>query len=248
MPVFLVMLYLSIISLLFISSLLLSQLIQSEEQESNRDKCRRKNADPHQYTGDTLGFQVHKEVGINQRRGGSGNQNRRIKLQNDCLNQEKCHVSKGEHGGSDGIIPLCLFTLIEQKPVCNEHNRKYDMEAQAADAPVRLGIAAFCSGKHNVEHKEGEQNAKYSNKFQHGGRRNVAVFVLPDGLNQRSEHNTNAEEIADICEVNIEIPTDLLNVIENTQACNYAHKTECAINGLKNQLCCSVFNHNYIPL
>ena len=65
----------------------LSQPVKSEERESDRNKCSRKNANPHKNTGNTLRIQIYKEVGIDQGGGRSGNQNRRVKFQNDRLDQ-----------------------------------------------------------------------------------------------------------------------------------------------------------------
>ena len=45
----------------------LSDAVQAEEQVSYRNECYGKNAAPHQNAGYTLGFQVYKEVGIDQR-------------------------------------------------------------------------------------------------------------------------------------------------------------------------------------
>ena len=50
----------------FFLSLFLSQLIQSEEQETNRHKCRGKNTDPHQDTGNALRIQIDKEIRIEE--------------------------------------------------------------------------------------------------------------------------------------------------------------------------------------
>ena len=93
--------------------MILPQPVKPQEDEAHCDKRSGKNADPHQNTGNTLCIQIHKEIRIDQRSGGSGDENRRVELQNNCLDQKKCHVSKGKRGGSEGIVPLGLFALIE---------------------------------------------------------------------------------------------------------------------------------------
>jgi hypothetical protein len=50
------------------------------------------------------------------------------------------------------------------------HNGKNHVEANAAYSPVELGISALCTGKHDVEHKERKQNAKHTDKLEHGSR------------------------------------------------------------------------------
>ena len=67
-------------------------------------------------------------------------------------------------------------------------------------------------------------------------------------LNQRSKHNTNAKEIADVCKVHIKIPTEQVDVVKNSETCNTSYKPECAINCVENQLCGSVFNHGDLLL
>ena len=224
-----------------------SDAVQAEEQVSYRNKCYGKNADPHQNAGYALGFQVYKEVGIDQRGGCGGYQNGSVELQNDCLNQEEDNVSKGECGGSEGIIPLSLFPLIEQKPVNNVQNGKRNMENQAAHTPVCLGITAFRTGQHDVEYQEGQQNAKHTDELEDRHSRNIAVFVLLCCLDQRGKHHTEAQEIADVGEVYVEIPANGIDVVEDSETCDTANKSQRAVDGLKNQLDSSVFNHNNPP-
>jgi hypothetical protein len=121
------------------------------------------------------------------------------------------------------------------------------VEAQAANTPVCLGIAAGRAGKHNVKHKEGQKNAQHSNKLQHRNGRNVAVFFLFCRLNKSGDHHAKAKEIADVGEVNVKIPTDRADVVKNSKAGDEAYETKRAINGLENKLCGSVFNHGLSP-
>ena len=102
--------------------------------------------------------------------------------------------------------------------------------------------------QHNVEHKKGEQYAKHANKFEERKSRNVAILLLFCRLDQCGKHNAKAKKIADVCKVNVKIPTKEIDVIKNAKAGNTAYKTECAINGLKDQLCCSAFDHSASPL
>ena len=101
------------------SALFLSNPVQAEEQEANSHKGNEQNADPHQNTGNTLGIQIYKKIRIDQGGSGSGDQNGGVELQNGCLDQQEQNVSKGEGNGCEGVIPLSLFPLIEQKPVNN---------------------------------------------------------------------------------------------------------------------------------
>jgi hypothetical protein len=48
--------------------------------------------------------------------------------------------------------------------------------------------------------------------------------------------------------VDIEIPTDHIDVVKDSQRGDDADKSKGAVNCLKNQLCGSVFNHDYSPL
>ena len=48
-------------------------------------------------------------------------------------------------------------------------------------------------------------------------------------------------------ETEIDYETDRMNVVEDSHGCNYTHKSKRAINRVKNQLCCSVFNHGSSP-
>jgi hypothetical protein len=122
------------------------------------------------------------------------------------------------------------------------------VEAQAADTPVCLGIAAFCAREHNIKNKEGQKNAKHSDKFQKGCSGNEAVFLLLCRLNKSGKHNTDAQEIADIGEVNVEIPTDRVNVVKDSKACHEPHESQGNVDGLINQLGSSVFDHNIFSL
>ena len=225
----------------------LSNVVQAVEQVSYRNECYGKNADPHQNAGYTQGFQIYKEVGIDQRGGCGRNQNRSVELQNDCLNQEEDNVSKGECGGSEGIIPLSLFPLIEQKPVNNVQNGKRNMENQAAHTPVGLGVTAFRTGQHDVEHQEGQQNGQHADELQHGCGGDVAVILPFYRLDQGREHDTDTEIIADVGEMDVEIPANDIDVVEDSETCDTANKSQRAVDGLKNQLDSSVFNHNDPP-
>jgi transcriptional regulator of met regulon len=66
-------------------------------------------------------------------------------------------------------------------------------------------------------------------------------------LDQCGKHNTDAKKITDVGKVNVKIPTDCVNIVKNSQTCNNTHESKRAVNGVKNQLCCSVFNHNKSP-
>ncbi len=197
----------------------LSKLIETEEQETYNNKGNRKDTDPHKHATNTLRIKIYKEVRVDKGCGCGRNQNRRVKLQDDCLDKQENYVSKRERNGSNRIIPLSFFALVEQKPVCYVHNGKHNMEAQATNSPVGLRIAAFCACEHNVKHEEGKQNAKHSDKLQNRSSRNKAVFFFLCSLNQSGEHNTDAKEITDVCEVNIEIPANRVNVVEDSKAC-----------------------------
>ena len=118
------------------------------------------------------------------------------------------------------------------------------MEGQATNSPVKLRIASLCSCEHNIEYKERKKDAKHTNKLEYGSSSNVAVLLLLDRLDQACKHNTKAKEIADVSKVHIEIPAEHLDVIKDAETRNASYKSEGAINGLIDQLCCSVFNHN----
>jgi hypothetical protein len=47
--------------------------------------------------------------------------------------------------------------------------------------------------------------------------------------------------------VYVEIPTDSIDVVKDSNARNAAHKAKCAINRLIDQLYRSVFDHNSSP-
>jgi hypothetical protein len=53
-------------------------------------------------------------------------------------------------------------------------------------------------------------------------------------LNKGSQHNTNAKEIADVRKVDIKVPSDGVNVVKDTQACDDAHEAKGKVNGLVN--------------
>jgi hypothetical protein len=108
------------------------------------------------------------------------------------------------------------------------------MEAQAAHTPVCLGITAFCAGEHNIKHEEGQKDSKYSDELQNGRSRNEAVFFFSCCLNKRSKHNANAQEITDVREVDVEVPADRVNIVEDSKRCNTAYKTKGDIDRLKN--------------
>ena len=78
--------------LLFIKYFLLEP-VQAKEQVSNSDKRHRKNADPHKNAGNTLRIKINKEVRVDEGCGCSRNQNRRIKLQDECLNKKENYIS-----------------------------------------------------------------------------------------------------------------------------------------------------------
>ena len=66
-------------------------------------------------------------------------------------------------------------------------------------------------------------------------------------MDQRGKHHADAQKIADVGEMHIEIPTDGRDVIKDAEAGDEADKTQGAINGLENQLCRSVFDHMNHP-
>ena len=108
------------------------------------------------------------------------------------------------------------------------------MEAQAAHTPVCLGVTAFCASEHNVKHKEGQKNSEHSDKLQKGRSRNEAIFFFPYRLNERSKHHANTQEIADVGEVDIEIPADHVYVVEDSKTCYKAYKAKGNVDGLIN--------------
>jgi hypothetical protein len=121
------------------------------------------------------------------------------------------------------------------------------VEAKATDSPVKLRISSLCARKHNVKHKESQKNSENSYKFQERCCGNVAVFLLSYRLYKACDHHTKAEEITDVCEMNVEVPTDRVDVVKDTQGSYRSYKTKRTIDGLKNKLCGSVFNHCLFP-
>jgi hypothetical protein len=67
-------------------------------------------------------------------------------------------------------------------------------------------------------------------------------------LDQPGKHNSQAKVVADVCKVDITIPADHTDIIENSKAGNTSHKAKGAINSLKDQLRGSVLNHTDTPL
>jgi hypothetical protein len=117
------------------------------------------------------------------------------------------------------------------------------VEAQAAYSPVALRIAPLCTCEHDVKDKEGQKNTEHADKLEQGGCGNVAVFLLLCRLNQRGKHYADAKEVTDVGEVNVEIPADHADVVKDAKASYKADKAKRAINGLENELGCSVLNH-----
>ena len=81
----------------------LSKSVKTEENISNGNKSNKKDKDPSQNSADSLGFEVNEKIGINQRGGCSGNQDRGIKTHYCCLNKDKNNVGNGEPDGSDRL-------------------------------------------------------------------------------------------------------------------------------------------------
>ena len=233
--------------MLLIFSFSLSDFIDSEEAETNRSKSNGKNTDPHQNSANPLCIKIYKEIGIDQGGGRGGNQNRRIKPQDDCLKKKEDHVSDGKAHRSDGIIPLAPSALTEQEPISYVQNRKNNVEAQAANTPVRLRITSLGTCEHKVKYKEGQKNSQHSDKFQHGSNRDVAVLFLFYCLYQRGKHNTNTKKVTDIGEVYVKIPSNRVDIIEDSEACDDANESKRAIDRLENKLCGPVFDHD-VPL
>jgi hypothetical protein len=121
------------------------------------------------------------------------------------------------------------------------------VEAQAAYTPVELRVAAFRACEHNVKYKECQKYAEHADKFEHGSSGNVAVALLLCRLDKSGKHHAEAKKIAEVGKVNVEIPTDSADVVEDSEAGNCTNEPECTVNGLKNKLCCSVFNHDRSP-
>jgi hypothetical protein len=121
------------------------------------------------------------------------------------------------------------------------------VEAETANTPVCLRIAALSTRKHNVEYKEGQKNSEQSDKLQQRSGGNVAVFFLFYRLDQAGNHNTEAKKITDVGKVNVKIPTNRFDIIKNSKARNASNQTERAIDSLENKLYCSIFNHISYP-
>ena len=122
------------------------------------------------------------------------------------------------------------------------------MESKASYSPVKLRIASLRTCEHNIEHKERQKYSEHSYKFQDGSNGNVAVFIFSCGLNKLGKHNAKAKKITDVGKMHVEIPTDHIDVIKNSETRNASDKAERAIKGLENKLCCSVFTHKASPL
>ena len=80
-------------SVLYFLGLFLAQLIQAEEEIAHCHKANQQNEDPLEHAAHALGLQIHEEIGVDQRRGGGGNQNGGIKLQNRGLNEDESHIA-----------------------------------------------------------------------------------------------------------------------------------------------------------
>jgi hypothetical protein len=211
--------------------------------KSDHDEYYGKNRNPHKHAADALRINIHEEIRINKGSGGCGNEDRGVELQDHSLDKKEYRISQGKTDGSYGIIPLSLLALIEEEPIGNVHNGKNDVEKKTSDTPVELGIASRSSGKHEIEHKEGQKYTEYSDKLEQGRCAYIAVFLFLYRLNEPRDHNAEAKEITEVSEVHVEIPTYRADVVEDSEARNTAYNTECAIYGLVDKLCCSVFYH-----
>jgi hypothetical protein len=122
------------------------------------------------------------------------------------------------------------------------------VEAKTADTPVCLGIASLSACEHDVKYKEGQKNAEHSDKLKQGCSSYVTVLFLFCRLDQSGKHHADAKKITDIGEVNVEIPTDRIDIVEDSKACNDTYKSEGHVDSLINQLGSSVFDHNIFSL
>jgi hypothetical protein len=163
------------------------------------------------------------------------------------LDQKEDHVTNGEADGNEGVIPFALLTFAEQEPIRNVQDGKNDVEGEAADSPVCLRIAACRACEHKVEYEEGQKDAEHTDKLQYGSSLDIAVLFLFRRLDQASEHNAEAEEIADIGKVYVEIPTDRMDIVKDTRRCNAAYESKRTIDRVKNELCGSAFDHDNSP-
>ena len=225
----------------------LSQMVESEENEAHCNECRGKNTDPLQYAGNAEVVEVYEEIGVDQRRVRGRDQNGGVKLQNDCLDQKEDRVANGESDGNEGVILFAVLAFTEQEPVCNVHNGKNDVERKAADSSVCLGITVCRACEDKVKYEEGQKDTKHADKLQYGRGLDVAVLFLSRRPDQTSEHNAEAEEVTDIGKMYVEIPTERGDIIKDTLGCHAAYEAECTIDGLKNELCGSVFDHDHSP-
>jgi hypothetical protein len=65
-------------------------------------------------------------------------------------------------------------------------------------------------------------------------------------LDQGSQHDTDTQEVAEVSEVNVEIPPEHIDVIKDSHGRHKAHQAQGTIDGLEDQLGGSVFNHRSI--
>ena len=121
------------------------------------------------------------------------------------------------------------------------------MAQQAADSPVELGITVRCSGEQGIEYHKGQQDCQHTDKFQQGRDRHIAILFLSCGLNQLGRHNTNAEIVAQVREMHVEVPAEHGVVVKNTKAGKNSHEAQRTIKRLINELRRSVrFHVNFL--
>ena len=118
------------------------------------------------------------------------------------------------------------------------------MEENAYYSPVSLRLATLRACEHNVEDEEGEKNTEHADKLQNWSNGNVAVLLSLSRLDKRRDHYADAKEVADVGEVDVEVPANHGNIVKYAERGDHTDKTERAINGLENKLCSSAFDHN----
>ena len=218
-------------------------MVKSEEYVSDQGESHEEQSKPFCYAENTLCFKVDKEIGIDEGGGAVGDQNGRVEAENCRLSVDKYSVYYGEEHSGKGIEPLHLASFVEEEPIGNVQNGENNVEEKASYAPVKLRITSFGTCKEYVEYYEGEKNDDKSDKLQNGGYGNVAVLFFLYGLDKSCNHNAKAEEIAEVCEVDVKVPTDKGDVVKDSKARNAADKSERAVYGLENELRGSVFDH-----
>ena len=141
------------------------QAVDAEEDKPDCNEHRPETEDPQADTAHAVGFDVQKEIRIDERAGAEKVEHGRVKTVSGGMDEDENAVQQRKQHRKQRITDLDFFLFVKQQPVGNEQHGHKHMEGHAVDFEIEGRVAGGFVCNKEIEHHKGQQNGQHTDEF-----------------------------------------------------------------------------------